>query len=237
MKYMKSGGDIFDIDSSLVVVAHELKSPLSLIRQLSLYLDDSLADSELKQIAKQISFSSERSLRLVNDLTKVARLEGSMLELEPVNPYRICDEVLYELRLAAKLKKKRIEYTGQSKPRLVVANPKLLSSIIYNFCDNALQYSGKDGRSKLTVKTANNNIRIAVRDYGPALPITTWRMLRGRTKSQPQAISSRPGSSGLGLYIADRFAQAMNSKLGAIRHSDGTTIYIDLPVSKQMSLL
>ncbi|MCL2869695.1 HAMP domain-containing histidine kinase [Candidatus Saccharibacteria bacterium] len=233
---MNSDGGLFDVDSSLIAVAHELKSPLSLMRQLALYLDDNLESNELKQIAQQINLTSERGLHLVNDLTKIARLQDAMFELEPINPYKICDEVLYELRTSAKLKHKKLNYTASTKPKLAVANPELLSSVIYNFCDNALHYSDSDYTSQLTVKTAGNCVRVAVRDFGPSLPIKTWRAVKN-ANVYPQQISSRPGSSGLGLFIAGRFAKVMGANLGAIRHRDGTTFYIDLQKSTQLSLL
>ena len=54
---------------------------------------------------------------------------------------------------------------------------------------------------------------------------------------QPVDIAMRPGSSGLGLYIAAKFANYMQSDFGLIRHRDGTSFYIDLPVSGQLSFL
>ena len=54
---------------------------------------------------------------------------------------------------------------------------------------------------------------------------------------QPVDIAMRPGSSGLGLYIAAKFAKYMQSDFGLIRHRDGTSFYIDLPVSGQLSFL
>ena len=41
----------------------------------------------------------------------------------------------------------------------------------------------------------------------------------------------------MGLYIAARFANYMNAKFGLVRHRDGTSFYVDLPVSEQMSLV
>ena len=63
----------------LAVVAHELKSPLAVMRQLALSMDfqeDSLA--ELRDTQKQLINISERALRQVNDLTKIARLEDGL---------------------------------------------------------------------------------------------------------------------------------------------------------------
>lgn len=77
-----------------------------------------------------------------------------------------------------------------------------------------------------------------MRDYGPSVPMDTWRVLAERLKHMaPQPIHNRPQSSGLGLWVAGRFALMMNSKIGAVRHQDGTSFYIDLPISHQMSLL
>ena len=42
---------------------------------------------------------------------------------------------------------------------------------------------------------------------------------------------------GLGLYIASQFAEAMHGKIGAIRHKDGATFYVELQASSQMTLL
>ena len=79
-------------------------------------------------------------------------------------------------------------------------------------------------------------IRVAVRDYGPALPTDVQRALNQGWIDKPLSISMRPGSSGLGLYIATRFARAMRAQVGAVRHRDGSTFYVDLAPSRQRSL-
>jgi K+-sensing histidine kinase KdpD len=76
-----------------------------------------------------------------------------------------------------------------------------------------------------------------VRDYGPAVPTKIWREIKDGFVNKPVAMPMRPGSSGLGLYIAAKFANYMGSDFGLIRHRDGTSFYIDLPVSGQLSFL
>lgn len=75
-------------ESSFLVAAHEMKTPLSIIRQLSLTLNDDgteISDDERSRILRQIDITSERALRLVQDLTKISKLEDAMFELEPIN--------------------------------------------------------------------------------------------------------------------------------------------------------
>ena len=80
-------------------------------------------------------------------------------------------------------------------------------------------------------------VRIGVRDYGPALSSDMWRKLQKKLRSAPQPIQARPESSGLGLFIASQFAEAMNGRIGAIRHKDGATFYVELQASSQLQLL
>ncbi len=64
----------------LIAAAHELKSPLALIRQLSLVLESSeLSAGEREQLLHQISLTSEQALRLTDGLTRSTRLEETLI--------------------------------------------------------------------------------------------------------------------------------------------------------------
>ena len=54
--------------------------------------------------------------------------------------------------------------------------------------------------------------------------------------SEPTSVAMRPGSSGLGLFIASKFSRYMNGEVSAVRHRDGTSFTLILPVSKQAGL-
>ena len=222
---------------SEVVVAHELKAPLSLVRQLALSLDFEEDITGAREVGRQIVATSERALQQVNDLTRIARLEDALFEMEPVNPRAICDEVVGELWRLFEFNRRELRIEYRNKRRLVVANPQLLHSVVYNFCLNAMNYGGEELPSEITVIDRANKIRIAVRDYGPAVPTKIWREIKDGFVNKPVATPMRPGSSGLGLYIAAKFANYMGSDFGLILLRDGTSFYIDLPVSGQLSFL
>jgi signal transduction histidine kinase len=99
-----------------------------------------------------------------------------------------------------------------------------------------MHYSGEETRSELLVKDHQNRVRVLVRDFGPALPMDVWREMKRGWINKPTSIAMRPGSSGLGLYIASKFSKYMNANVGAIRHRDGTSFFVELPVSTQASL-
>src|SRR5690606_4868027 len=117
-------------------------------------------------------------------------------------------------------------------------NKDLLRRVLLNFADNALHYSDEMLPVELHAHTlpGGEMIRLGVRDHGPALSIDTWRTLRD-TSTRPQAVHARPGSSGLGLTIARQFAEAMEGSVGATRHRNGATFYVDMHASRQLSFL
>lgn len=226
--------------SSLVAAAHELKSPLALVRQLALRLEDeSLSSSERKKIIHQAVLTSERALRLTSDLTKSARLEDALFSLEPINPEQLCRDIVAELEPLFAAHGRSVAVSGRKHPLLLVANRDLLRRILLGFNDNALHYSAPGSAVTMQIKAFKRAgvVRIGVRDYGPALSSDMWRSLQKKLRSSPQAIHARPESSGLGLYIASQFAEAMNGRIGAVRHKDGATFYVELQASSQMSLL
>ena len=221
--------------NTIFVAAHELKAPLALMRQLALALDpeNPAATEEYQQ--KLISVS-DRAMRQVNDLAKIARLEDGLFEMEPIAIRGLCEEVTAELKYLFRFNQKSLKITYSNNSRLVIANRELLSSVIYNFCVNALKYSTPGATSRLTVSGAKDRVKISVRDYGPALPKDIYQKLAKNELEAPTGISLRPDSSGLGLYIATKFARYMHANVGATRHHDGTSFFVELPVSHQGTL-
>jgi|GEM_PF-49650 len=274
--------------NGIFVVAHELKTPLSLMRQLSLsmeiptlerlpaeILDNYSSDdikilvSELKTLKKtkeQLISVADLAIKQVNDLTKIARLEDNQFELEPVSVRRVCDEVTEELKYLYRANHRELSRKYSNHKPLAYANREMLKSVVYNFASNAMHYSGDGTKSYLFVrdrkfavapedsapimaslerpasfehppKLVENFLEIEVRDFGPALPLKIWQDLKKGWIDAPTDIAMRPGSSGLGLYIASKFSKAMGGSVSATRHRDGTSFKINLPVTYQGSLL
>lgn len=219
--------------NGILVAAHELKAPLTLMRQLALALKITDQAAVQDRVCGQLINVSERALRQVNDLTKIARLEDGLFAMEPVGVRGVCETVLRDVGGLFGFDRKGLTIKYRNHERLVIANPDLLYSVVYNFCTNALHYSDRETTSLMTVTDEKGKIRINVRDFGPALPVAIWRELQRGRLEHPTATSMRPGSSGLGLYIASQFADYMHANLGAVRHRDGTSFFVDLPVSRQ----
>jgi two-component system sensor histidine kinase ChvG len=233
-------GSSIDGMPSYIAAAHELKSPLALMRQLSLMLEEgNLPIDEQKRMLRQISLTSERALRLTSDLTRSVRMSDSLFNLEPINPQLLCEDVVRELTPLFEANDREFKFVPCRSQLLLVANRDLLRRILINFGDNALHYADEYTSVELKVGSINagKTIRLGVRDYGPALSSDILKSLKGKLIKSAAPIHARPQSSGLGLFIASQFASAMNGQIGITKHRNGATFYIDLQASKQLSLL
>lgn len=233
----EGSGDLSRV-STIGVAAHELKSPLVLLRQLSLELSSGeLNDNERERVLWQMTHVTERALRLTGDLTR-AENQSTLFDLAPVNPMDVARDVRSELHGLYQAHGRSLKVARIRNLPPVIANRDLLRRILLNFADNALHYASVEGTVELQAQLLEerSSVRISVRDHGPHMPLSNWQRLLGSLE-RGQPVHQRPQSSGLGLYIANEFAQRMNGKIGAIRHRDGASFYVELPVSRQLTLL
>ena len=222
---------------SLSVAAHELKSPITLMRQLALAIQSGeLSPDEERKFSERLVMMSDRSLQLVNDLSHVGNLQPALFPLEPTNPLAVCRRLHVGISPMAEMYGRDIIWPKNRRVDLVSANSRLLGSVLGNFIDNALKYSQENMPIRVKIIQKDGATRMVVRDHGPQISLKEYRRLVDEME-QLKSIKTRPDSSGLGVYIAAQFARAMGAEIGLIRHRDGVSFYIDLVKSGQLSWL
>lgn len=210
-----------------------MKAPLILIRQLALQLEE---DSE-NTAAERIRFTAERSLRLVEGLTKVSRLKDSFFDYEPINIGAFYEDVAHEMMPLAQALGQKIEVHTPKTPLVAVGSRELLRSVMIGLCDNALVHNDVRFPVALSAQRRGEMIVGKIRDHGPATK--KLRYIRASVGRTLQPVESRPRSSGLGLLIAGQFAETMGASLSLHCHrkEEGVSLSLSLPASKQLSLL
>jgi len=228
-----------DEPTLLSAAAGELNAPLVLLRQLSLALaSDTLDASERRRLTDQLTLTSERALRLTRQLAFDSQAP-QLVALEPINAMTLCQEVVHELAPLFTAHGRTISVKPRSKIPLLVADRSLLRRVLVSFGDNALHYGGSEDKPvQLVVTALKDRVRLGVRDYGPAVPSDMWRRLDDRVvRRSAVTVPRRPQTSGVGLVVSRRLAEAMGGAVGVIRHKDGATFYVDMLHSRQMSIL
>lgn len=224
---------------SVLVAAHELKAPLVLMRQLSLELAmHDNATPEQRRAHERMRMTAERTLRLVENITKASRLQDGLFSMEPLQAASLWHNVLNEVQPLARSMEQTVELKVPKRSLLVVGHRELLPAVLMSLCDNAVSHTAKGGALRVSARSRGHEVEFSVRDDGPVISRQAFENLSSRLGTSPQPLGTRPTSSGLGLWIAGEFAKSMSSRLEVTRHrSGGMTFSLLVPTSQQLSLL
>lgn len=222
--------------NGILVAASELKEPMVAMRQLALSLELARDAAVQKSLTVAIVKNAERGILQINDLMQVPRLSLENFPLETVSLRAVCEEALNDLSMVKIKPTENFVIKISSRVNLAVANAFLLRRVIYNFCVNAIPYSSYGEKSGLFIESRAGIVRVRVRDHGPAVGGEMISRIAEGFMMEPVKEATRPEFLGLPLMIAADFALAMKSQVQTMRHLDGTSFYVDLPVSRQMSL-
>jgi two-component system sensor histidine kinase BaeS len=213
--------------SAMADVAHELRTPLSIIRGEAEGILDGLYAGDPEHLGNIIE--STRTLeRLVDDLRTLALSEVGSLELvrEPVDIAVLLDDVCEAHRSQADAVGVVLTATTEGDVPALEADPVRLRSILANLVTNAIRHTPAAGSVALSARRDGDHVTITVSDTGagiPAelLPRVTERFVKG------------PGSdgSGLGLAIANDLVAAHGGTLAVESEpGHGTNVQVTLPL-------
>lgn len=204
-------------------MSHELKTPLTAIREGTELLRDGIG-GELKEEQREIlHIVRENTLslqRMIEDLLQYHQsrvMEPSVLL--PVDLGDIVHHVVRDHRLAAWTR--LISFEEKLLPLLVTGNAKKMTTIIDNLVSNAIKYSPRLGRIRLSMGVDRDCARLEVIDEGPGIPENEReRIFESFFQGTPPTENHIKGS-GLGLTIAREYVLAHGGRIVAEKRSDG----------------
>jgi signal transduction histidine kinase len=116
----------------------------------------------------------------------------------------------------------------------VRADPERLEDILANLIANACAYSPPEAPVEVRIARDGAAVAIAVRDEGIGIPEEEQERIFERFYQVRRGPQRRSGGSGLGLYIARAYAEAMGARIHVrSRPGHGSTFTVTLPAADQ----
>lgn len=212
-------------------VAHELRTPVTILRAYCEEMVDGVAEPSLERLASL----HDEVLRLgtiVDDLETLASAEAAGLRLERtlVGLDRVAAAAaeLLEPRFAAA----ELELELELAPVEVEGDPGRLGQVVTNLLTNGLKFTPPGGRVTLAVAPRGELARLSVTDTGPGIPAGELphvfeRFWRG---SRAAAV----GGSGIGLAVVSELVRAHSGRVEVESTiGEGTTFTVLLPRARK----
>ncbi len=203
----------FNNDKNLFIsiLAHDMKSPFTVILGYTELLLDNICKNDIKKIeffANEIHKSTNEAFALLDDLFKWGRVQSGRIsfELIKINPSHICNDILKLLNPLAHTRNITIINNIPSE-LFVLADSDMFQVIIRNLVSNSIKFTNNDGT--ITINAAENSgiATFSVSDNG--IGIEPDRIKKLFTIANHQTTRDLEGEkgTGLGLVLCKEFVE------------------------------
>jgi len=217
--------------------AHQLRTPLAVIQTQLYTVRHTLASEPHQQALDQLQGSVARSIRMVNQLLALARLDPQQTPptFTQVNLTALSETVCAELAPLALQRQQTMELQAAPGLPAVSGNADLLSMLLSNLVGNAIHYTPPGGAIHILLEPTRQGIALSVCDDGPGIAPDQRHKVQERFYRL--AGQNQPGT-GLGLAICKRIAELHHSALTLADglQGRGLSVRVVLPTPGQKAI-
>lgn len=221
-------------DDFIATVSHELRTPLTSIKgyaQTLLHRQDALQRDERREFLEVIVRQCNRLGTLVETLLLASRLEAGEVGEDSV--YVMAREVINEAAETADCEDRII--LEVEKGLGLIADPYRLHHIVRNLIENACKYSPPEAPVLVRARQRDGHVEIEVLDQGPGIPEDAREIVFDRFQRLSGPGRGGVPGTGLGLYIARRFARDLGGRIEVFDADEGpwggARLQLELPAS------
>jgi signal transduction histidine kinase len=220
----------------LADVAHELRTPLSVLQGNLQALYDGVYPLEKDEIARLMQ-QTDMLTRLVNDLRELAQAEAHQLRLTKteVDLGRLMRDSANAFRAVANERGVQLVVYAPEAPLMIEAEGGRIQQVLSNLLDNALKHTPADGTVRVMLASEGEHAVLSVADSGSGIAPEHLPHIFDRFYRVDRSRSRDKGGSGLGLAIAKAFVELHGGTIEAQSTGvpgQGTTFSVRLPSVK-----
>ena len=220
------------------MASHQLRTPLTAIKgYISMMLEGSYGrlPEKAKEKVGNVFASSERLIKIIEDLLNISKIELGKMELEkkPTQLEELISSCCEELKLEAGKKGIKIIFQEPTPPLPQINADQLkIRQVVLNLIDNAIRYTKKGGEIKINLEKLNSVIRLSVRDTGEGLTEKEQKDIFTGFVRGSAGINYFIEGAGLGLYVAKKFLDLHQGRIWAESEGKGkgSAFYVELPL-------
>ncbi len=217
---------------SLADVAHELRTPLSVLQIDLESIEDGIIEADEEAIQHlQLEVATLRNL--VEDLRILSLADAGELKLEfqPVEVNGIIKVNARRIERSACEKGIRLVLDLTQEEQMVLGDEQRLSQVLLNLLSNALHFTPKGGTIEAGSKKIDQRVQIWVKDTGEGVSPNDLPHIFERLYRSDRARARGNGGSGLGLSIARSLVETHGGKIWVESETgQGSQFIIELPL-------
>ena len=201
--------------------SHELKTPLTAIREASELLNDGIAgkmNAEQSDIIRILRDNSLRLQTMIENLLKYTEIQFaqtqanlSQQDIQVTTVGDVANKIIqaYELSITSK----NIRMLLNVEQIVLQKNIEQLRTVLDNLISNAVKFTPENGEIKVAAKLSKAMIIFEIKDTGPGIKSDNQTQIFDPFYRGNQASNGLIAGSGLGLFIAKEAANLLKGDL------------------------
>jgi signal transduction histidine kinase len=199
-------------------ISHELRTPLTHIKgYVELLVSGAMGELNEQQMSSMqvVQRSTERLEQQIEDLIRfsLASRGEFTLQVTPVNLYKLGEQVIS--RSQNKAKDRQIELINLIPADLspVKADEEKLSWALLQLLDNAIKFTGPNGRVEMSATCEDQVVDVRVTDNGIGIPSDRLEEIFEPFHQLDGSATRRYGGTGLGLALVRQIVEAHGTSI------------------------
>lgn len=222
-------------DEFISVIAHELKTPLTIFKgTISNLIDEIYGPLQERQTTAvvRMELQCQRLEKIITNLLDLSRLESGRAKINRrmVDPIGLVQESVQTFGSMAQARKISLKQTLPPSVPRIHADPDMLGQVLMNLLSNACRYA--KGEVEVVLKIEDEAVMVKVIDDGPGISPEHLESIFDKYEqiNRPTGGNGYKGT-GLGLAICKEIIAQHNGKIwAASRPGEGSRFYFTLPI-------
>lgn len=213
----------------MILINHELKTPLTSILSFSSLLAESKLSDDDKLMVNRITKSAERLKSLVDDVLLVVRAETNQLKIDIQSTAFTEFEEGLSKEVRDLLLKKQQKLVFKLEPINVKSDVRLIKQVVIRLIHNASKFGTEF--SDIHVESIRNGsqLRFLIHNKGPQLPSSVIDKITKPFYIDEDVMHHSSGT-GLGLTICQAILKSHHSHLQFKNTAHGVIVFFELPI-------
>jgi PAS domain S-box-containing protein len=220
----------------LATMSHELRTPLTMIlspvEALLSQRRTSLAP-EVLEVLERAYRNAHRLKTLTDDILDFSKQQAGRLDLqlEPVDVREHLIQLVLDMTPTAVARGLELRLEGADSPiGVVTLDVAKFDKILINLIGNALKFTPRGGKVRVSVASDGKMLSFFVSDDGPGIDPKDHERLFRRFEQVDSGSKRRHGGTGLGLALVKEFVELMGGRVGVRSQlGAGATFSVELP--------
>lgn len=215
-------------------VAHELKTPLGIIRSFSEGIKEKIAEDKKDYYLDVIIDETDQMDKMVLQMLDLSKLESNAYKLKLVQ-FSLKDLLLERLERYKNIfdeNKVNIDFVCDDEFN-IIADYASFEHIVSNFISNAINHTHEGNNIKISISIINKKVVFSIENQGEHIPKDQLSKIWDSFYKADGSRDRTHGGTGLGLAIAKNYLMLHKAQYGCENTVDGVRFWFNISPAKK----